>query len=137
MLGEDEVGMILSPQANRLTLEEKPFYLNVDYADDDIIINADGSVKAGTLAALVERLTLHESMGAYSTNDTLLQSLIHAFFTDPTFNSTFLMTYRSFATADEVLALLIQRYQLQPPPDLTPDQLTDWAERKQKPVKLR
>ncbi|KAJ9108726.1 hypothetical protein QFC21_000046 [Naganishia friedmannii] len=118
MLGEDEVGMILSPQGNRITLEEKPFYLNVDYADDDIIINADGSVKAGTLPALVERLTLHESM-------------------DPTFNSTFLMTYRSFATADEVLALLIQRYQLQPLPDLTPGQLSDWAERKQKPVKLR
>jgi son of sevenless-like protein len=65
MLGEDEVGMILSPQANRLTLEDKPFYLNVDYADDDIIINADGSVKAGTLPALVERLTLHESMGTW------------------------------------------------------------------------
>ncbi|KAJ9125105.1 hypothetical protein QFC22_000058 [Naganishia vaughanmartiniae] len=118
MLGEDEVGMILSPQAHRPTLEEKPFYLNVDYADDDIIINADGSVKAGTLPALVERLTLHESM-------------------DSTFNSTFLMTYRSFATAGEVLALLIKRYQLQPLPDLTPEQMTDWAERKQKPVKLR
>jgi son of sevenless-like protein len=56
---------------------------------------------------------------------------------DPTFNSTFLMTYRSFATAEEVLSLLIRRYQLQPPPNLTPEQLKDWAERKQKPVKLR
>lgn len=56
---------------------------------------------------------------------------------DPTFNSTFLMTYRSFATAEEVLNLLIKRYQLQPPPNLNPEQLKDWAERKQKPVKLR
>jgi son of sevenless-like protein len=56
---------------------------------------------------------------------------------DPTFNSTFLMTYRSFATAEEVLQLLVQRYQLKPPPDLSPEQLKDWVERKQKPVKLR
>lgn len=47
------------------------------------------------------------------------------------------MTYRSFATAEEVLNLLIKRYQLQPPPNLSPEQLKDWAERKQKPVKLR
>lgn len=47
------------------------------------------------------------------------------------------MTYRSFATAEEVLNLLIKRYQLQPPPNLNPEQLKDWAERKQKPVKLR
>jgi hypothetical protein len=62
MLGEDEFGDTLFTQV-RPSMDEKPFYLNVDYADDDIIINPDGSIKAGTLPALVERLTLHESMG--------------------------------------------------------------------------
>lgn len=62
MLGEDEFGDALFTHA-RPTPDEKPFYLNVDYAEDDIIINPDGSIKAGTLPALVERLTLHESMG--------------------------------------------------------------------------
>ena len=57
--------------------------------------------------------------------------------TDPAFNSTFLMTYRSFATAEELLQLLVQRYQLAPPPDLSAEELKDWAEKKQKPVKLR
>jgi son of sevenless-like protein len=63
MLGEDEFGDTLFTQVSRPAPEEKPFYLNVDYAEDDIIINPDGSIKAGTLPALVERLTLHESMG--------------------------------------------------------------------------
>ena len=63
MLGEDEFGEGLFTQFDRPAAEEKPHYLKVDYAEDDIIINADGSVKAGTLPALVERLTLHESMG--------------------------------------------------------------------------
>lgn len=133
MLGEDEFGENLFTQFSRPTADEKPHYLKVDYADDDIVINPDGSVKAGTLPALVERLTLHESMGksiCMSENDANP-------FTDPTFNSTFLMTYRSFATAQEVLQLLVQRYQLAPPPDLTTEELKDWAERKQKPVKLR
>ncbi len=45
---------------------EKPFYLGADYADNDIIMNADGTVKAGTLPALVERLTTHEQLGKAS-----------------------------------------------------------------------
>ena len=133
MLGEDEFGENLFTQFNRPMADEKPHYLKVDYADDDIIINPDGSVKAGTLPALVERLTLHESMGKW-----VCMSENNANpFTDPTFNSTFLMTYRSFATAEEVLQLLVQRYQLAPPRDLMSEELKDWAERKQKPVKLR
>lgn len=138
MLGEDEFGDNLFTQVSRSVPDEKPFYLNVDYAEDDIIINPDGSIKAGTLPALVERLTLHESMGTCSRSVMLSDSVADSNrCLDPTFNSTFLMTYRSFATAEEVLNLLIRRYQLQPPPGLTPEQLKDWAERKQKPVKLR
>lgn len=134
MLGEDEFGDTLFTQVSRPAPDEKPFYLYVDYAEDDIIINPDGSIKAGTLPALVERLTLHESMGA---SLSILVGCLLIDIADPTFNSTFLMTYRSFATAEEVLNLLIKRYQLQPPPNLNPEQLKDWAERKQKPVKLR
>jgi hypothetical protein len=64
MLGEDEFGETLFTQFK--PVDVKPHYLKVDYADDDIIINPDGSVKAGTLPALVERLTLHESMGKFT-----------------------------------------------------------------------
>lgn len=56
---------------------------------------------------------------------------------DHTFNSTFLMTYRSFVSGKEVVERLAKRYDLQAPAGLTPDQLRDWQDRKQKPVKLR
>jgi son of sevenless-like protein len=62
-LGEDEVSDIISPGHVKVIAEEHPVYLGVDYSDDDIIINADGSIKAGTLVALIERLTLHDRTG--------------------------------------------------------------------------
>jgi son of sevenless-like protein len=62
-LGEEEVSEILDPSQMRPPVEENPSYLAVDYSDDDVILYMDGSVKAGTLQALVERLTLHDRTG--------------------------------------------------------------------------
>lgn len=122
MLGEADVQRLMqSPPTTMtptLTIPERPAYLGVDYAEDELIMNSDGSVKAGSLPALVERLTFHEMM-------------------DPTFNATFLITYRSFATPEQVIELLRARYTLAPPDDLSEDELKDWQDRKQKPIKLR
>lgn len=122
MLGEADVQRLMqSPptmMTPTLTIPERPAYLGVDYAEDELVMNPDGSVKAGSLPALVERLTFHEMM-------------------DATFNATFLMTYRSFATPEQVIDLLRARYNLAPPEDLSEDELKDWQDRKQKPVKLR
>lgn len=126
MLGEADVNRLLTsppivstPLSSPMSPPEKPFYLGFDYPESDLVINQkDGTIRAGTLPALIERLTLHESM-------------------DPAFNSTFMMTYRSFATAEQFVDLLKKRYTMTPPPGLTPEQLQDWQEHKQTPVKLR
>ena len=65
-LGEEEVSEILDPTSIRPRVEENPSYLAVDYSNDDVILYMDGTVKAGTLPALIERLTLHDRTGKYS-----------------------------------------------------------------------
>lgn len=56
---------------------------------------------------------------------------------DTSFIATFLLTYRSFCTTEELMTLLEERYNLRPTEDLTPWELEEWTERKQKLVRLR
>ena len=65
-LGEEEVSEILDPTSFKPQVEENPSYLAVDYSDNDVILYMDGAVKAGTLPALIERLTLHDRTGKRS-----------------------------------------------------------------------
>jgi len=74
----------------------------------------DGTVKAATLPALVERLTLDYLKSSEETK----------------FRHTFLMTYRTFTTADEVLDLIISRFNMECPPGLGDDEVEEWKERK-------
>lgn len=100
--------------------EEEPRYLQYDYGPNEIVFTVEGSVKGGTLRALVERMTLHDYL-------------------DMNFNSTFLLTYRSFCTSMELLELLEARYNLQPPEELLtcPPELETWVNKKQKLIRLR
>jgi len=41
----------------------QPWYLRTTYNSQEILVDNDGSVRGGTLAALVERLTSHEHTG--------------------------------------------------------------------------
>jgi len=100
-------------------LNSKPWYLNYDYGNKDIVFNMEGKVKGGTFPALIERLTIHDSH-------------------DSGFTSTFLLTYRSFATSIEVIEALIKRFCIKPPPQLTnPQDLKIWNEKKAVPIRLR
>ncbi|KAL7321682.1 hypothetical protein PS15m_001427 [Mucor circinelloides] len=98
--------------------EDEQRYLQYDYSPNEIVFTVEGSVKGGTLRALVERMTLHDYL-------------------DMNFNSTFLLTYRSFCTSMELLELLEARYNIQPPADLTPEELEIWVTKKQKLIRLR
>ncbi|KAL1748359.1 hypothetical protein HDZ31DRAFT_29833 [Schizophyllum fasciatum] len=99
--------------------EQQPWYLRPTYNASEIIIdNADGTVKGGTVPALVERLTAHE----------------HG---DPTYIRSFLMTFKSFTTLDELFDLLVQRFRIQPPPKLTPEEREDWGKNKQHIIQMR
>ncbi|KAF9348191.1 hypothetical protein BGX34_002629, partial [Mortierella sp. NVP85] len=94
------------------------WFLCYDYQPGDLILNAEGQVKGGTLPALVERLTLHDGL-------------------DHNFMATLLLTYRSFTNTKELFTLLFQRFNIQPPMGLEQDEMDIWTEKKLTPIRLR
>ncbi|KAJ7717075.1 ras guanine nucleotide exchange factor domain-containing protein [Mycena maculata] len=84
----------------------------------EIQIDPDGSVRSGTVPALVERLTTHEQG-------------------DPTFIKAFLMTFKSFTTVDDLFNLLVQRFWIRPPPKLTTTEREEWGKLKQHVIRIR
>ncbi|KAG0043233.1 hypothetical protein BGZ83_011691 [Gryganskiella cystojenkinii] len=111
MLGDDAPGV-------RQKSADQPWFLGHDYSQADISFNLDGQVKGGTLPALVERLTMHDGL-------------------DASFVSTFLLTYRSFASSSEFFSILFRRFTISPPAGLESNELQLWTERKQTPIRLR
>ncbi|KAJ3505638.1 hypothetical protein NLJ89_g7311 [Agrocybe chaxingu] len=103
----------------------KPWYLLPQYRDQ---LNEDskGNIRTGTLEALVERLTT--DVGT----------------TDPTkiaeskkFTSIFLMTFRTFTTANRLFDMLLDRFNIQPPKNLTDPERKDWKANLCLPVQRR
>jgi son of sevenless len=47
------------------------------------------------------------------------------------------MTYKSFTTVDELFDLLVKRFRIQPPPNLTPQELSEWGKLKQRLIQIR
>ncbi|KAG7443000.1 ras GEF [Guyanagaster necrorhizus] len=97
---------------------ETPWYLLPKYDPEDILIDTDNSVRGGTVPALVERLTAHEQA-------------------DRAFIKAFMMTFKSFTTVDTLFDLLVRRFRIQPPPDLNPKELENWATLKQRVIQMR
>lgn len=100
--------------------DDTPWFLRMDHENE---VHRDSKsnppqVKNGTLAGLVEQLTRHDRP-------------------DTTFNATFLLTYRSFISAAELFQMLVQRFNLQPPARLDREEMLQWEEQKQKPVRFR
>ncbi|KIW03734.1 uncharacterized protein PV09_05041 [Verruconis gallopava] len=100
--------------------EEIPAFLRLEH-EDEITYDTKVSppqLRGGTLTGLVEQLTRHDKL-------------------DAVFNATFLLTYRSFTTAKELFEMLVKRWSIQPPDNLSPDEYQLWVERKQKPIQFR
>ncbi|KAL4958068.1 ras guanine nucleotide exchange factor domain-containing protein [Aspergillus filifer] len=100
--------------------EETPWYLKMDH-EGEVFYDTKNDIpalKCGTLAGLVEHLTRHDKP-------------------DMSFNSTFLLTYRSFTTAAELFEMIMQRFNIQPPFGLNADEMQMWVDRKQKPIRFR
>ena len=92
-------------------------------AHSDLCIRDDGKgprvVKGGTLKKLVDYLTYYK----YPSSE---------------FTAAFLLTYRSFTTASDLLVLLINRYDSISPPDTLNDaQVNLYKRRKIIPTRLR
>ncbi|KAI9311849.1 ras guanine nucleotide exchange factor domain-containing protein [Dichotomocladium elegans] len=97
---------------------ESTWFLGHDLPSSEIVFSKDGNVKGGTLPALVERLTLHDTL-------------------DTSFIANFLLTYRSFASTEDFVTLLEGRYTMTAPEGLTPQEFDIWTNRKQKLIRLR
>ncbi|KAF9049553.1 ras GEF [Hymenopellis radicata] len=97
---------------------DTPWYLLPNYDPEEILIDSDNSIKGGTVPALVERLTAHE-------------------FSDPTYVKTFMMTFKSFTTVEELFDILVERFRIQPPPELTSKELETWGKLKQHVIQMR
>ncbi|PVF94083.1 hypothetical protein CPB86DRAFT_65440 [Serendipita vermifera] len=108
-----------APYKEQQKMNQLPAYLRLDHhGPTEIVLNPDGGVRAGTLPALIERLTMHSG-------------------SDARFNETFMMTFKSFATIDQVFDMLVERYNIKPPEDLTPEQLQEWTTAKKTLIRLR
>ncbi|KAH9980235.1 ras guanine nucleotide exchange factor domain-containing protein [Lactifluus volemus] len=103
---------------DQLNAKTKPWYLRPNYSESDIQIEPDGKVRAGTVAALVERLTAHEHF-------------------DMSFTKTFLLTYKSFTDVEMLFNLLKERFWIKPPESLTATELEDWTKHKQHIIRMR
>ena len=92
-----------------------------DYHPTDIAYSTEGQIVGGTLAVLVEKMTPHDST------------------VDPSFQATFYLTFRLFTSPTLLLAELLRRYDLAPPPGMVlgaAERLL-WMEHKVLPVRLR
>ncbi|KAH9920201.1 ras GEF [Epithele typhae] len=97
------------------------WYLRPHYGEEEIMLQPNGSVTAGTLRALVERLTFEFPKPIQGVR----------------YRQAFLMTHKSFSAAEEVLDLLIMQFNIEPPSGLSPHEMDQWTERRQRPNRRR
>ncbi|KAJ7109784.1 ras guanine nucleotide exchange factor domain-containing protein [Mycena epipterygia] len=102
-----------------------PPYLLPSYSHQ-LKLDADGLVRTGTLLALVEKLS----------SDPLTRDPIKVN-QENTFRNTFLMTFRTFTTANQLFDVLVARYHMERPEHLTDAQAEEWREKMQLPTQRR
>ena len=97
--------------------EEGPWFLQLEHGDE-MVYDKKGSVRGGSVRALVEQLTLHNRLVSE-------------------FNASMLLTFPSFMDANQLFELLLERFLIQPPEGLTSEEFAIWSEKKQRPIRLR
>ncbi|GAA6009704.1 uncharacterized protein JCM10292_003626 [Rhodotorula paludigena] len=99
--------------------DRRPWYLERDWADDELSFTMENTIRGGTLRGLVIAATSHEGR------------------VDSSYLSAFLMTYRTFCTSHQLLDELINRYLAPEPEELSGDEYKEWEVKKQRPVRAR
>ena len=132
ILGDD------APQAyiDKVNADFKKWYLRSDHAPEDLQTDPEGTVKGGTIQALVERLTTHDAPGQILCLRPPHVLTLHSL-ADTKYNKTFFMTYKSFTTTNELFDHLAARFWTQPPDGITPAELEEWKRLKQHVVRAR
>ena len=78
--GYSKLDQMLGPEyAAKVAVDDQPWYLRPNYSPSEIIIEPDGSVKGGTVASLVERLTAHEKAGGTVPRSRYLQMVTDSY----------------------------------------------------------
>lgn len=118
-LASPRAPLLISP--HEASSGARPWILERDYQQRECTFNADGNVTGGTLACLVERMTLHD------------QTI------DPVFSNTFFLTFRIFTDPMTLAHALFDRFAISPPSNPVPNEaeLKLWQEQKLTPVRLR
>ena len=76
--GSGKLAKILGDEyADKVAKDSQPWYLRPTYDPSEIMIDPDGTIRGGTLTALVERLTAHDQLGQYLLVFTFLDSESH------------------------------------------------------------
>jgi hypothetical protein len=96
-----------------------PWFLKNEYTPMDLMYNMEGTVSSGTLRALVDQLTPHDSIA------------------DALFTRAFLICFRLFCKPEAFARLLYLRYALKPPSNLNNEECKIWLDKKLIPVRLR
>ncbi|TFK21224.1 ras GEF [Coprinopsis marcescibilis] len=112
--------LLFDPHVHSLEkLEKDMWYLSPTYTFPEVVVEEDGSIRGGTLPALVERLTAYEQLA------------------DRAFTQAFLMTFKTFTSVDGLVDALIQRFRIRPPHGMSSIEHKRWALSKQHIVQVR
>ncbi|KZT42687.1 ras GEF [Sistotremastrum suecicum HHB10207 ss-3] len=99
-----------------------PWYLRPSYSNNELVVdNVNDLVQAGTLRALVERLTIEPWKPSHAIE----------------YRDVFLLTLPTFATAESVYELLTDLFRQSPPEGLSEHELREWNERKLRPMQQK
>ena len=97
--------------------KDLPWYLDGD-EEYDLLLDMKGNIKGGTKEALVAHLTHHDLV-------------------DTNFNSAMLITFSTIMSLGELIASLINRYNIEAPEGLSFEEYNLWISKKQNPIRLR
>ena len=122
---------------SRPSSESTPGYLSPQYADQ-LDTDDKGNVRFGSLLSLFEMLTFPpkptsefgESQACFASDTDKLADLAQY----KTFTNVFLMTFRTFTTADHLFDMLVERFHLKPNESLTESEYLNWKANLRIPV---
>jgi son of sevenless-like protein len=97
--------------------KDVPWYLEGD-EEYDLLLDMKGNIKGGTKEALVAHLTHHDLV-------------------DTNFNSAMLIAFATIMSLGELIASLINRYNIEAPEGLSFEEYNLWISKKQNPIRLR
>ena len=116
---QQELPLIPLEPIPEYNLDPSAWMFGHDYSLEDVAYNSEGHLVGATVEALVEKMTPHDSI------------------VDPAFSAVFFMTFRLFSSPSDLVDVIISRYNLLPPPNISNEDLHLWQQRKGIPVRLR